>query len=463
MVFSSLTFLFFFLPWTLIGYYARSSRRWRNTWLLLVSILFYAWGEPVYIVLFLASCLVNWTLALVLVRWHSRRAWLLAGSIALNLLGIGVFKYAGFIVRSLNAVLGVAWPVPQIALPIGISFYTFQAVSYLVDVYRGTVAPQKNPVVYAAYHAMFPQLIAGPIVRYVTIESEMLGRRESLGEFARGLERFCIGLGKKALLANTMGYIADTVLAADPVVGALPSWFAFLAYAFQIYFDFSGYSDMAIGLGRMFGFRFLENFDYPYIARSVTDFWRRWHISLSSFFRDYLYIPLGGNRVSTPRWIGNLLIVWGLTGLWHGASWNFMAWGCYYGVLLMGERLLWGHVLERLPVPVQHLYTILAFTLGWVFFRVEDFSAMGRWLGALFGGYGMGHLTTLHALGVLHLWPWLVVAAIASTPWPCAMFHRLVAYRFAGALQVGWATIVLVWSCMALVAGGFNPFIYFRF
>jgi alginate O-acetyltransferase complex protein AlgI len=463
MVFSSLTFLFFFLPGTLVAYYAWPDRRWRNTVLLLVSLLFYSWGEPVYIVLFLASCVVNWGLALVMVRCHSRKRWLLGGSIALNLLGIGVFKYAGFIVRSLNSALGTAWPVPHIALPIGISFYTFQAISYLVDVYRGSVPPQKNPVLYAAYHAMFPQLIAGPIVRYVTIANEMLGRRESLAEFTLGLERFCIGLGKKVLIANTMGYAADTLLSTNPMVGALPAWTAFIAYAFQIYFDFSGYSDMAIGLGRMLGFHFLENFNYPYIATSVTDFWRRWHISLSSFFRDYVYIPLGGNRVSTPRWVVNLLVVWGLTGLWHGASWNFAVWGCYYGVLLVGERLLWGKLLERLPVVVQHLYAILAFVIGWVFFRVEEFPTMGRWLAAMFGEYGLGGLTTLHAMGVLHLWPWFLVAAAASTPWPRRLLRWMASYPFADVVHVGWAVMILLWSFAALVVGGFNPFIYFRF
>ncbi len=342
MVFSSLTFLFFFLPCTLVAYYTRSSRRWRNTLLVVASILFYAWGEPVYVILFLASIVTNWGLGLAMVRLGSRRAWILAGGVALNLLGIGIFKYAGFLVWNMNCVLGAAWPIPQIGLPIGISFYTFQAISYLVDVYRGEVRPQKNPVFFGTYLAMFAQLIAGPIVRYKTIEEELLERRESTREFALGLERFCAGLGKKVLIANTMGYVADAILAQSPTVGLLPAWFAFIAYSFQIYFDFSGYSDMAIGLGRMFGFHFLENFNYPYTARSVTDFWRRWHISLSSFFRDYVYIPLGGNRVSTLRWIVNLLVVWGLTGMWHGASWNFALWGCYYGVLLIGERCPFG-------------------------------------------------------------------------------------------------------------------------
>jgi alginate O-acetyltransferase complex protein AlgI len=463
MVFSSLTFLFFFLPCTLVAYYAWPNRPWRNALLLLASILFYAWGEPVYILLFLVSIGANWGLALAIVRFPAGKRPVLAAGIALNLLSIGIFKYAGFVVGNVNGVLGTTWPVPAVALPIGISFYTFQAISYLVDVYRGSVRPQRNPIFFGTYLGMFPQLIAGPIVRYKTIETEILGRRESLDEFTAGLERFCMGLGKKLLLANTTGYIADHLLAASPTVGAFPAWFAFVAYAFQIYFDFSGYSDMAIGLGRMFGFHFLENFDYPYVAKSVTEFWRRWHISLSTFFRDYVYIPLGGNRVRTPRWIVNLLVVWALTGLWHGARWNFVFWGCYYGVFLIGEKLLWGRLLRRLPHVMQHLYTIMAFLIGWVFFRVEDFPTMARWLAALFGAYGLGDWSTLTALGVAHLWPWLLVGALLSTPRPRRLLQRLADHPLEGLAHVSWATFILLWSILALVVGGFNPFIYFRF
>ncbi len=463
MVFSSLTFLFFFLPLTWVLYFACAHRGWRNALLLLVSVLFYAWGEPIYVVLFIASIIVNWGLAMLMVRWPSHKTGLLVTGVSLNLLGLGIFKYAGFVVENVNLVLGTAWPVPHIALPIGISFYTFQALSYVVDVYRGTVRLQKNPVFFGTYLAMFPQLIAGPIVRYETIQDEMLMRHESRAEFARGLERFCLGLGKKVLLANMMGYVADTILAAEPSVGALPAWAAFIAYAFQIYFDFSGYSDMAIGLGWMFGFHFLENFNYPYVARSVTDFWRRWHMSLSTFFRDYVYIPLGGNRVSKTRWIVNILIVWGLTGLWHGATWNFVIWGLYYGLLLMGEKLLWGRLLQRTWPVLQHGYVILAFLLGWVFFRIEDFPTMGRWLGALFGAYGSGDLLTLNALGVLHYWPWFICAAIAATPWPRRVFERLAAYPFLEPIHGSWAAFVFLWSTLAVAIGGFNPFIYFRF
>jgi len=444
-------------------YYSVRSRRWRNALLLGVSVLFYAWGEPVYVALFMTSIIVNWGLAVAMGRAASGRARLLALGIILNLLGIGVFKYGNFIVENLAHVLGVTWMIPRIALPIGISFYTFQAISYLVDVYKGIVRPQRNPVFFGTYLSMFSQLIAGPIVRYQTIEDELLGRRENRFDFTMGLERFCVGLGKKVLIANTMGYVADTLLSATPTIGAFPAYVAFIAYALQIYFDFSGYSDMAIGLGRMFGFHFLENFRYPYTATSVTDFWRRWHISLSTFFRDYVYIPLGGNRVKKGRWVLNLLLVWALTGLWHGASWNFVLWGCYYGVLLIGERLLWGRFVARLPVLVQHAYTILIFTFGWVIFRIENLSEMVGWMAALFGVYGLGHLTTLSAFSVLHLWPWFLVGVFAATPLPQRLFARASMYRFADLAYGIGMSFVLIWSVLVLLVGGFNPFIYFRF
>jgi alginate O-acetyltransferase complex protein AlgI len=353
--------------------------------------------------------------------------------------------------------------VPSVALPVGISFYTFQAISYLADVHRGDVVPQRNPLYFGAYLAMFPQLIAGPIVRYETIAAELSQRRENLQEFAAGVRRFAIGLGKKVLIANTMGQIADAVLEAGPAVGALPAWYAFVAYAFQIYFDFSGYSDMAIGLGRMFGFHFLENFNYPYIAKSVTDFWRRWHISLSTFFRDYVYISLGGNRVNRGRWVFNVMAVWALTGLWHGARWNFVCWGVYFGVLLIGERLLWGGRLERLPSAVQHLYAVFLFLLGWVIFRIEDFGQMGAWFAALFGGYGGGQVVTLSALNVLHHYPWFLVAAIGATPLVAHGLKRLDEAPVAGWLADAGVMVTMVCSILVLVMDGFNPFLYYRF
>ena len=463
MVFSSLTFLFFFLPAILISYYAYPKRLWRNTILLLASLIFYAWGEPFYVILIILSIICNWAFAMLMAHFDSCKKSILAVSIILNLLSIGIFKYSGFFVENINFVFGISLPIPSFQLPIGISFYTFQAISYMVDVYRGTVHVQKNPFTFGTYLAMFPQLIAGPIVRYETIENEMSKRKESILNFSIGIERFCIGLGKKVLIANTMGHISDTILSTEPSIGFLAAWTAFIAYAFQIYFDFSGYSDMAIGLGRMFGFHFLENFNYPYIAKSVTDFWRRWHISLSSFFRDYVYIPLGGNRVSSTRWVINIIIVWALTGLWHGASWNFVLWGCYYGILLIGEKILWGSLLQRFPKLIQHLYVILIFLIGWVFFRIEDFNTMIYWLTALFGRYGFGNLYTLNAIGVLHLWPWFIIAAIAATPIPQKLIEELTEYRFGETIRISLVSLLLIFSSITLVIGGFNPFIYFRF
>jgi len=463
LVFSSLIFLFFFLPVTLIAYYLWPNRTWRNILLLAVSLFFYAWGEPVYVLLMMASIVVNWVVARIISSRDRLGFWVLAGGVTFNIIGIGVFKYSAFVVESFNTLSGLNMSVPNIALPIGISFYTFQAISYLVDVHRGMVMPQKNPLFFGTYLVMFPQLIAGPIVRYETIEREILERRESSADFVTGFRRFCIGLGKKVLIADTMGAVADTLLATEPTIGAIPAWTAFIAYSFQIYFDFSGYSDMAIGLGKMFGFHFLENFNHPYVARSVKEFWRRWNISLSTFFRDYVYIPLGGSRLSRERWVFNLLVVWSLTGLWHGAQWNFVCWGAYYGILLIGERIVWGRALERLPNMLQHLYMILIILFGWVIFRIEDFSMMGQWFSALFGRYGAGHPSMLNILNVLHYWPWFLVAAIGSTPimrlflmW-CNNFSR-------GSYALDFlALAVFVWSSLTLATGGYNPFIYFRF
>jgi alginate O-acetyltransferase complex protein AlgI len=463
MVFSSFVFLFVFLPATLLCYYSSSNRTWRNVVLLLVSVLFYAWGEPVYVLLMLASTVLNWVLALWMARIPSNARPLLVVGIAVNLLGILVFKYADFIVANLNGVLGLSLPQPHITLPIGISFYTFQAISYLVDVYKHGVKPQPSLVFYGTYHTLFPQLIAGPVVRYATVEHEINERRENVADFANGARRFCMGLGKKVLIANPMGLVADTLLAGGSTIGAIPAWIGFLAYTFQIYFDFSGYSDMAIGLGKMFGFHFLENFEHPYVSRSITEFWRRWHISLSSFFRDYVYFPMGGSRVNRPRLVFNLLFVWSLTGLWHGASWTFVLWGAYYGALLIGEKLLWGTAIKKLPLAIQHLYTICGFVCGWVIFRVEDFSQMGSWFGALCGRGGSGNLALLNALNLLHLWPWFVIAAIGSTPVMRKRLSRLAAIRKTAWLVDVWVLSIFLWSVVELIGSTFNPFIYFRF
>jgi alginate O-acetyltransferase complex protein AlgI len=406
---------------------------------------------------------MNWGIALLLARHTSWRRSLLTLGVGANIVGIGVFKYAGFLIENLNQFFSVNLQAPNISLPIGISFYTFQAISYLVDVYRGQIVAQKNPLFFGAYLALFAKLIAGPIVRYKQIETEIVSRRENLEDFIQGLRRFAIGFGKKVLIADTMGSIADKILSTDPYVGAIPAWVGFTAYTFQIYFDFSGYSDMAIGIGRMFGFHFLENFNYPYVARSVTEFWRRWHISLSSFFRDYIYIPLGGNRISRGRWVINLTVVWGITGLWHGASWNFVLWGLYYGVLVVCEKLFLRSWMDKAPRIIQHAFVIFSFIIGWVIFRIEDFSLIGGWLGSMFGIHGWGHPMTLNALNILHKYPWFIIAAIGSTP-VIGNFIKDVRRTPLGSLFVDlWIGAILFWSVLEIALGSFNPFIYFQF
>ena len=376
MVFSNLVFLFIFLPAVLFLYYL-SPKAGKNYILLLASLLFYAWGEPVYVLIMLGSICMNYLFA----RWldqgkngFQRKFWLVVSIIA-NLFVLGIFKYAGFFMENVNKLFHTVFPVPEIALPIGISFFTFQAMSYVIDVYRKDAVLQKNLFDLALYISLFPQLVAGPIVRYQTVADQITDRIHDWALFESGVKRFLIGLFKKVLIANPIGLVADEIFAlsgGDLSTGT--AWIGVMAYALQIYFDFSGYSDMAIGLGRMFGFKFLENFNYPYIAQSVTDFWRRWHISLSSWFRDYVYIPLGGNRVRPWKIYCNLFIVWTLTGFWHGASWTFLVWGFYYGVLIALERLFLGKLLAKLYRPLRHLYLLFIVMIGWVFFRADDFS-----------------------------------------------------------------------------------------
>lgn len=464
MVFSSFVFLFYFLTTVLAGYFLLKSRTWRNVLLLFASLIFYAWGEPVYVVLMLISIVINWYLALVINSRVSLKKLFLSVGIILNLANICFFKYGNFFAANISALFSTSYGIPKIALPIGISFYTFQAISYLIDTYRGTIEPQKNPLFFGCYLSMFPQLIAGPIVRYKTIERELVDRNENLSNFVSGLSRFIIGLGKKVLIANSMGFVADRIFKVDPqLIGIIPAWYGFIAYSLQIYFDFSGYSDMAIGLGQMFGFHFLENFNYPYIARSITDFWRRWHISLSSFFRDYLYIPLGGNRVTMGRWLINLMVVWSLTGLWHGASWNFVCWGLYYCALLIGEKVFWGRWLKSIPVPVQHAYTIFFVIFGWVIFRIESFELVIEWIKSLFGFHGIGHPATLSALNILQYYPWFILAMAGSTPVFSKVLARLNRVQSICWLNQFYIVACFLWSIVKLATAGFNPFIYFRF
>jgi len=464
MVFSSLTFLFIFLPAVLLFYFLLPGIKAKNAVLCLFSLVFYAWGEPVYILLMLASILLNWLAGLGMERFPRRRKLLLILVLVFNLGAIGYFKYTGFFFSSLNSLFSLHLPALQIALPIGISFYTFQILSYVIDVYHGRTAAQKNLLSLATYITMFPQLVAGPIVRYETVREELTDRHITLNDFTEGLSRFFFGLGKKVLIANQMALVADAVFdaAALPPAGAL--WIGALCYTMQIYFDFSGYSDMAIGMGRMFGFHFTENFNYPYTADSVTDFWRRWHISLSSWFREYVYIPLGGNRCSAVRHIFNMLVVWLLTGLWHGAAWTFVLWGLYYGILLILEKYVLGGVLNRVPGVIRRIITFLLILFGWIIFRSESLPALGRFLSGAFSfnfsGTGTFFMSTASALSPLILLP---IALLGCLPWTRWLAKRFPASGVLSSLRLACAFFIWLTSIAMLLGESYNPFIYFRF
>ena len=473
MIFSSLLFLFRFLPAVLVLYYL-APRPLRNLVLLLCSLVFYAWGEPVYIILMIVSILVSYTGGILVDRFKTQgkrraaRAALL-GSSVVSLSLLGFFKYADFVIGTVNSLTGAGIDLLKIALPIGISCYTFQTMSYTIDVYRGEAKVQKNLISFGAYVTMFPQLIAGPIVQYKTIDRQLRTRKETAGQFAYGIHRFMIGVGKKVLLANNAGVLWDTISSMEHTqIPVVMSWMGLAAYTFQLYFDFSAYSDMAIGLGHMFGFRFLENFNYPYISKSITEFWRRWHISLSTWFRDYVYIPLGGNRVGVWKHIRNILVVWMLTGIWHGASWNFVLWGIYYGILLLIEKFVLGKYLKKLPGVFQHIYCMFFVMLGWNLFVFDDMSAGISFARALFGTYGAGFCSreTLYLLynnAVL-----LVLLILGSTQlparagnWICAKLRgkETLLTIVKNVFYVGIFLLSVAW----LVDASYNPFLYFRF
>ena len=464
MVFSSLTFLFAFLPIVLIGYYLlpKKAKIW---FLLLASLVFYAWGEPLYVLLMIGSILVNWAIGLLMDRTERHKKVFLIASVVLNLALLFAFKYTGLFWNTVRGLFPapIAEKTVNIRLPIGISFFTFQIMSYVIDLYRGKAKVQKNPVVFGAYVAMFPQLIAGPIVRYVDIEVQLQNPDLRLDGIAEGVRQFLVGLGKKVLIANAMGTLWAQLSASPFENGVLGAWVGIFAYTFQIYFDFSGYSDMACGLGRMLGFRFVQNFNYPYIAESVTDFWRRWHISLSTWFREYVYIPLGGNRKGVPRQILNLLIVWALTGLWHGASWNFVVWGTYYGVLLTLEKLFLGKAVARLPKIARRIYAFLIAALGWGIFYFTDFSALSAYFGSLVGIGNPGAFTPTSAAWCLGYLPMLLLAAVASTPLVSTVANKAERFRWFAPVRL-IACVVLFLLCLAALASqSYNPFIYFRF
>ena len=461
MVFSSYTFLFYFLPPLLILYYLipRRSLGGRNLVLLAFSLFFYFAGGPRHLPLMLLSIAINYVGGLLCAK---RRRWALVLTMAVNLGLLGWFKYAGFVGENLQA-LGLPLSVPEVVLPIGISFFTFQGMSYVIDVYRGDTPPAKNPLQVALYIALFPQLVAGPIVRYTTVAEELVSRRETFDDFAAGALRFSFGLAKKMLLANNLSLMADEAFSTAPI-GAAAAWLGAIAYTGQIYFDFSGYSDMAIGLGRMFGFHFEENFNYPYLSKSVTEFWRRWHMSLSGWFRDYVYIPLGGSRAGTAKQVRNILLVWTLTGLWHGAAWNFLLWGLYFGILLLGEKFWWGKALERAPSPLRHLYAMVIVVLGWVLFRCEGLSAVGSYLGAMFGLSGAGWGQALYFLRQYGVF--LAVGVVAALPVKDALRAALQRRKAERTIQWGSALAglgLLGLSFLQLISSTANPFIYYRF
>ncbi|MCL2813347.1 MAG: MBOAT family protein [Oscillospiraceae bacterium] len=467
MQFSSLPFLFCFLPLFFAAYFLCRKRSWRNVILPMASLIFYAWGEPVWVVLLVFSTLLDYVVSNLIEKSSSakKRKLLLLVSLVLNLAILAVYKYSGFIVSNINLIIGLRLPVPAIALPIGISFYTFQTMSYTIDVYRGKIKAQRNFMYLLMYVSMFPQLVAGPIVRYSTIETEIVGRKENIDDFAAGMRRVIVGLAKKVLIANSMASLCDGLLGGGVAAyGALGAWTAMLAYTLQIYFDFSAYSDMAIGLGRMLGFHYNENFDYPYIAKSVSDFWRRWHISLSSFFRDYVYISMGGNRVSKLRWVRNVMVVWFLTGLWHGASWNFVIWGVYFGLVLLAERLLLRGKIENIPV-LNHVFTMFLVILGWVIFRADDMTQTGVILSSMFFANGSGNFAAIVRAELLTV-PQITAAVIgiaACMPVSKLLKSRLEAFS-AGRVCVDLACIcALAMSVASLINGSYNPFIYFRF
>lgn len=465
MLFSSVTFLYAFLPVVLVGY-ALLPRRARNPWLLLTSVVFYAFGEPRWVILLLLCALSGWCFGLLMERFRGGRGAkiALACGLILDLGLLAFFKYADFLAETVNALTGAAVPLPGIPLPLGISFFTFQAMSYLIDVYRGTARAERSLISFATFLCLFPQLVAGPIVRYETVDQEIVSRQERFDDFHAGLQRFLVGLAKKMLLANPLGKVATELFGmGGDALSPLLAWLGAVCFALQILYDFSGYSDMAIGMGRMFGFHFLENFRYPYLCDSITDFWRRWHISLSTWFRDYIYIPLGGNRKGKARQLVNLVAVWALTGLWHGASWNFVLWGLYFAALLILEKLVFGKVLERLPTVLRHLYALFFVLLGWVIFNCTSLDAIGAYLHAMFAGTpGSGDgaylIWFLRQYGLE-----LVCAVLAATP----LLPKLVAPW----KEKAWAqTAYTVWllglfglSLLTLANSSFNPFIYFRF
>ena len=460
MVFSSPVFLFAFLP-ALLAVYFLGGKKLRNIILVVFSLLFYAWGEPKTVFLMILSILANYGAGLLMEKYPERKKTVLTLAVIYNLAVLFVFKYLNFAADTINSIFGTNIAIARIALPIGISFYTFQIMSYVIDVYRGKCAAQRNVLSLALYISLFPQLIAGPIVRYVDIEKQIRNRQTTVDGLYEGFLRFATGFAKKILIADQLAPLVNTVFSGSYASMSL-HWVGAIAYTLQIFFDFSGYSDMAIGLGKIFGFDFLENFDYPYIARSVKEFWRRWHISLSSWFRDYLYIPLGGNRKGKARTYLNLLIVFLATGLWHGASFTFVIWGLYHGLFLIIERLGLGKALDRCPKAVRHLYTLLVVVIGWVFFRADSLGAAGAYIAGMFTP-GEKDLVLLNYVMDGQYWFCIAAGILFSIP----VFRKLARPKKENAfLRAAYPVCVIAVFILAIcymVGSGYSPFLYFRF
>ncbi len=473
MVFSSPVFLFYFLPAVLCLYFLLP-KGLKNTMLFIVSLFFYAWGEPVYVLLMLSVIVINYLHGLWIA--HLKDAgrpkaarFALIICVVINIGILGFFKYADFLIENINLIPAVSIPLIKIALPIGISFYIFQSLSYTIDVYRDIVKPQRNIIHFGTYISLFPQLIAGPIVQYKTIEDQLETRTHSYDKFGDGVWRFVMGLGKKVLLANNFGLIWDKVSGMDTSsVAVLTSWIGILSFTLQIYFDFSGYSDMAIGLGKMFGFEFLENFNYPYMSKSITEFWRRWHISLSTWFRDYVYIPLGGNRLGLALQLRNIFIVWLLTGIWHGASWNFVVWGLYFGVLLTFEKLFLLKILDRVPKFLSHIYTMLLVIISWAIFAFDSLKQGVLFIGSMFGAHNASIVDNMSIYLLLTNGILLLVGIVGSTEYPkrAIRFIQACLQKKPAPATAGACILLLIISLLSVayvVDASYNPFLYFRF
>ncbi|MEG1415122.1 MAG: MBOAT family O-acyltransferase [Clostridium sp.] len=463
MVFSSLLFLFIFLP-IFLGVYFLAPKGVKNGMLLIFSLIFYGWGEPIYIVLMIFSTVFDFYNGIIIDKYRHRRKLvktIFIGSLIINFGMLGVFKYSGFIVDSVNNFLGTSIDFQGLPLPIGISFYTFQTLSYVIDVYLDKVKVQRNIISFGAYISMFPQLIAGPIVRYASVENQMDNRKTTLDDFSEGVYRFLGGLFKKVIIANNIGLLWATVKASEfSNMSMLTAWLGIIAFTLQIYFDFSGYSDMAIGLGKMIGFHFPENFNYPYISKSITEFWRRWHISLGTWFREYVYIPMGGNKVKVSRHIFNLLTVWMLTGLWHGAAWNFVFWGLYFGVILIVEKFIIKDILVRLPSSIQHIYALLLVLIGFVIFEIDSLTGIKEYVGAMFintnfiDSVGLYYLTSY---GVV-----ILIGCILATPLVKIIAQKIKDSKVNIIIPIVQLALFIVCICY-LVNDTYNPFLYFRF